>query len=161
MKTISKAMVLPALAAMAVTMVNVPVASARTDAAPLATDLNMSSAPITDLSAARKARRAVSRHVVRRHRGDAAAAAMFGMVAGTIAQIAAAEAYRDQARTVYYYDDGYGYYGNPGVIYARPRYHHRQSYSAPVVRHHYHGAPQYNAPQYVPQVRHWEGPGGR
>lgn len=182
MKTFSKAIALPIVAALVVTMVEVPLASARTDVPMPITDFKKNSAAsaalqtqLTDLSAGRKHRRAVRGHAVRRHGGNAAAMAMFGMVAGTIAQIAAADAYRDRGRVVYY-DDGYAY-GGYGY-YEQPRYYYRQPYVAPATRHH-----RYNAPQYVPQVRHyrhgghpiagavpqvhphrarhWEGPGGR
>lgn len=155
-----KAITLPVLAALLATTINVPFASARGDSAMPKAGLNASAAPVTDVSAARKYRRAVPRHYVRRHGGNAAAAAMFGMVAGTIVNIAAAEARRDRARVAYYDNDGY-YDDEAEAVYVPPRHYYPvpQPYVAPAVRYHHvapqpHFAPRHHvAPQYVPQHR--------
>lgn len=76
-----------------------------------------------------------SRRVYRRHHGNAAAAAMFGIVAGTIAQVAINESRRSRYR----YYDGYGYYGGYGY--------------APVYRSYYYGAPAYYGYGYAPHYR--------
>ena len=57
-----KAITLPVLAALLATTINVPFASARGDSAMPKVGLNASAAPVTDVSAARKYRRAVPRH---------------------------------------------------------------------------------------------------
>lgn len=82
--------------------------------------LRNAEATVTDVSARK-----------RRHRGNnAAAAAMFGMVAGTIASIAAAQAHRDRVRRYHYhhgYHPHYGYrphYGYQAYAWEGPRYYH-------------------------------------
>jgi hypothetical protein len=80
----------------------------------IAQPTSASDAVTTDFSARK-------RHVRRGHNNGAAALAAFGLIAGTIATIAANERRRD------YYERGYGYYGYgppppPRGYYYGPRY---------------------------------------
>ncbi len=81
----------------------------------------------------------------RRYRrgNNAAAAAMFGAVAGTIATIAIAEQRRKRARNYYrygYYGPSYGYYA-PQPYYAPQRYYAPRAYYGGYGGHRYFGAP--------------------
>ena len=106
---------------------------------------SVAEAPVAVDMSARKKRTHVRHYRGRHYRNNAAAAAMFGMVAGTIAQVAIAQSHRRHAR-YYYYDDGVDdvYYA-PAPVY--------QTYvpPPPVYRTYVQPAPVY-APVYRPHV---------
>lgn len=120
------AVVIATAAAIALTCVDLRPAAAEWSGASATVAQAVSHDEITDMSARKKRYR---------RGGDAAALAAFGMIAGTIAGIAAAERRRD------YYERNsyYGYYGAPAYGYG-------QAYGAPVYQRRYH-RPHY-APQY-------------
>jgi hypothetical protein len=115
-------------------------------------------AEVTDMSAARRYKR---RHVHRAIRGRRAGAMMFGIMAGTIANIAAAEARREQG---YYYEPDYPVtyeYGYPANTYYDDNYYYDYSYGSPYYEYEsypiYYGA--YPGPVYggFPGFRHHRG----
>lgn len=163
-----RGLVVAAVAALALTTTVPPDAFAR---APVSGAPMQATAPgdLTELSAAGKQRRRVVRRSMRGHR---AAAAMFGMMAGTIATIAAAEARRsrsyyyvpdypvyEEAPVPYYpsYENGYypyyePYYDNGPVVYGAPTY-----YPVPVPMYGGGGVPVHR-PRHI--VRHHRIQGG-
>lgn len=104
----------------------VPLPAAAAPAAKSTTVKTSASDGSTDFSGARRYRRG----------GNAAALAMFGAVAGTIATIAVAQERRKARRDYWRARYGYGYYGHPGY-YAPPVY----GYGGPHLYAPYRGAP--------------------
>lgn len=106
---------------------------------------------LTEVSAARKQRRRVVRRGVGGHR---AAAAMFGMMAGTIGMIAAAEARRGRS---YYYVPDYPVYEEVPETYYYPYY---DNGNYPYYEPYYDGTTVYGGPTYIPGPI-YRGGGGR